>query len=219
MQAIIFRRLRFVLLMLGCYLFSSVIYADTVKDEFSKLLNAVHSMQADFVQTVYDNRGVVVQRASGKMQLQRPGKFRWQIVKPIPQLIIASDHRLWIYDQDLEQVTIRSIKEAAGEAPALLLSHVDTKIEENFKIESMKTRDTAEHWFLLIPKSNDSMFASVRMGFSTQGQIREMQLKDHLGHTTRIQFNNAKINISLAASHFTFKPPANVDVIDETKKR
>lgn len=107
-------------------------------DALSAMLNNVHAMRADFVQTIYDNRNKAIQQSSGHMALSRPGKFRWEVVKPIPQLIIANGSRLWVYDKDLEQVTIRVLQEGAGDAPALLLSHVNTQIGKDFTVSETK---------------------------------------------------------------------------------
>lgn len=175
-------------------------------------------MQADFTQNVNDNRGKVIQKSYGRMAMQRPGKFRWQVTKPIPQLIIANQSRLWIYDPDLEQVTIRSLTRVAGETPALLLSHVDGQLNNDFSIASAPNSSAKMLWFTLTPKKSDSTFATVEMAFLNK-QIQVMRLKDHLGHTTLIQFKNIKTNLNLSASLFTFKAPKNVDVIDETHQK
>lgn len=194
-----------------------IAYAQTSLD-LVHLLDSIHSMQADFIQTVYDNRGKTIQHAYGTMALQRPGKFRWQVKKPVPQLIIANDSRLWVYDPDLEQVTVRSLKQSADEAPALLLSHVDTTIDKDYVVKSLQKNTPHWQWFDLHPRSADNMFASIQLGF-INGQIQEMILKDHLGHTTRVQFENIKLNNPISSKAFVFKAASNVDVIDETRKR
>ncbi len=197
---------------------AAVAYADASSSELSNLLNGVQTLKADFSQTIYDNRGKAIQHAYGQMALQRPGKFRWNVTKPIPQLIIANATRLWIYDSDLEQVTIRSLKGAAGETPALLLSHVNTSIENDFSIQTLPKKSPGWSWFLLTPKKPDNMFASIEMGFLNK-QIHEIRLKDNLGHTTVIQYKNIEANVNLSSSLFTFTPSKKIDVIDETRKK
>lgn len=186
-------------------------------NDLTSLLNGVQSMQANFTQTVYDNHNKAVQKSYGVMAMQRPGKFRWDVKKPIPQLIIANQTKLWIYDPDLEQVTIRSLKKAAGETPALLLSNVGNTLETDFTVTELPAKTSGSRWFKLTPKKADNMFASVQMAF-TNNQINEMDLQDQLGHTTKILYKNIQTNISLAANLFTFKAGSGVDVIDETKK-
>jgi outer membrane lipoprotein carrier protein len=184
--------------------------------DLATLLNSVRTMRADFSQTIVDNHGKAIQQSFGTMALQRPGKFRWEVKKPIPQVIIANQTRIWIYDPDLEQVTIRSLNKTAGESPALLLSNDNAQINNDFSVKSMPAT-AGWNWFSLTPKMADSMFANIQMGFFNN-QIREMHLQDHLGHTTQVKFTSAKTNMVLSANLFQFSPPKNVDVIDETKK-
>lgn len=181
------------------------------------LLNRVSSMKADFTQTIYDNQGRGVQQSFGTLALSRPGKFRWDVKKPMPQLIIANDSRLWIYDPDLEQVTIRSFQAASTDTPALLLSHPDATLDRDYTVTEIHKNHSALTWFSLKPKSPDNVFEDVQLGFG-QGQINEMRLIDHLGHTTQIEFSHIQMNVALAPALFVFKAPnRQVDVIDETK--
>src|SRR3990167_8050791 len=180
-------------------------------EELSSLLGGIKTMRAGFIQTIYDNHGKAVQKSTGSMALERPGKFRWEVKKPIPQMIIANTERLWIYDPDLQQVTIRSLKTEAGEAPALLLSHQNTTLEKNYSIEVIK-QDGSLRWFLLKPRQNDNMFASVKMGFASNNQLQEMVMEDQIGHTTRVKFQQIVMNAALPSSLFVFKAPAGTDV-------
>lgn len=202
------------ILLLMMLLFSLGAYA-TPSEDLKALLNNVKTMQASFNQTIYDNYGKAIQSSQGSMSMERPGKFRWEVKKPIPQVIIANQNKLWIYDPDLEQVTIRKLERATGDAPALLLSHVDAELDKNYAVKADPSKGT--QWFVLIPKNKDSMFEQIKLGFDKQ-QIQEMQLKDHLDHSTNIKFTNIKTNIAVSAALFNFKPPKNTDVIDETKK-
>lgn len=180
------------------------------------LLNGIHTMQANFSQTMVDNKGKTLQTSSGKMALERPGKFRWQVIKPMPQLIVANNDRLWIYDEDLQQVTIRAFKQTAGDAPALFLSHPNADIEKNFVIKALPEKAKLQ-WYSLTAKAADSNFASIQLAFANN-EIKEMHMQDQLGHITHIKFSNAVINADVAETLFTFKKPANADVIDETKQ-
>lgn len=191
-------------------------YANTPSTSLIQLLNNVRSMQADFTQVVSDNRGKAVNKTRGHMALQRPGKFRWDTQQPNKQLIVTNGQKVWIYDPDLEQVSIRYLTKEAGETPALLLSNTNATLENDFRVQ-MLSDDSSLQWFLLTPRDKGSMFEAIRLGFANQ-QIRQMQLQDHLGHVTRIRFDRIVVNATLSPSLFTFRPPANVDVIDETKR-
>lgn len=200
------------ILLLTLLFFSAPLLAISDSETLATLLKNMHSMQADFSQVIINKNGKTLQKSAGRMYLQRPSQFRWEVSSPNRQLIIANGKRLWIYDPDLEQVTIRSLVKAAGETPALLLSDEDLSIGKEFTVTKMK-----DSTFILIPRTEGSMISRLKLGF-VNNQIQEMQLQDHIGHTTNIHFTHAKFNSSLASSLFTFKPPANVDVIDETKR-
>lgn len=206
----------FLNLLLTC-IYLTALAASNPSNDLVALLSSVQTMQANFTQTLYDNHGKVIQESHGSMAMFRPGKFRWQVTKPIPQLVIANDTKLWIYDEDLEQVTIRSLKKATGETPALLLSHANASLDKEFNIKQVNKKNAAWKWYALTPKKADNMFASIEMGFKN-GFMTEMQLKDHLGHTTLIRYKDIQTNLNLSPSLFTFKPPAHVDVINEISK-
>lgn len=196
----------------------SLSYAETPTEKLNLLLKNLRSMKADFTQTLIDNKGKQIHNAKGTMALQRPGQFRWQTQKPSKQVVIANGNRLWIYDPELEQVIIRGLAKQTGETPALLLSDANPGLETDFHVKIEKKASSNVEWFVLTPKDRGSMFASIRMGFVGQ-ELHEMQLKDHLDHTTIILFTRVQANVTLPSSLFSFKPPKNVDIIDETKQR
>jgi outer membrane lipoprotein carrier protein len=202
-------------LVLGCFYLSTT-FADTVSAELINLLNNVRTMQGEFIQTISNNKGKAISQTNGLMALQRPGKFRWDTKQPNKQLIVTNGTKVWIYDPDLDQVTIRFLTKEAGETPALLLSNTNSTLEKDFSVEVLNIKSPLR-WFLLKPKDRGSMFEAIKLGFDNQ-QIKQMQLQDHLGHVTHIQFSHVVINKVLASSLFTFTPPAKVDVIDETHR-
>lgn len=187
---------------------------ESESDELLEVLSPIRSLQADFVQTILDAKGKAVQKSEGKLALLRPGQFRWDVVRPIPQIIIANSNRIWIYDPDLEQVVIRPVAKEIGKTPAFLLSNVNTAINKDFTVRRMQS-PVHWQWFALTPKGKDSMFNVIQLGFMNS-EIKEMRMQDNLGHSTVIQFRHVKQNQTLSASLFKFHVPANVDVIDET---
>jgi outer membrane lipoprotein carrier protein len=186
------------------------VYANVASQQLTTQLENIHTMQAVFNQQVIDKNGKLIQKSTGKMALQRPGKFRWEVTHPLSQLIVTNSSRLWIFDPDLDQVTIRSLSKEAGETPALLLSNRTITLTKDFRV-TMKGSS-----FLLQPKNNDSMFAEIEMNF-VNNEIRDMILRDHLGQTTQIQFSHVVLNKAISSALFVFKIPPHVDVIDETR--
>ena len=198
------------------FIFLTCCYANDASTTLNQLLKNTQSIQANFKETLLDKQGQALQQTNGHLYLQTPGLFRWEADQP-SQLMIANGNRLWIYDKDLEQVTIRAIGHEKGEAPALLLSDAHPALENTFQVSLQEGSAPAIKKFTLVPKDKSSMYQSIELVFSGN-QIQEMRLKDHLGHTTLIQFHNVKTNSKIPASLFKFTQPKNVDVIDETKK-
>lgn len=170
------------------------------------------SMRAQFQQVVTDSRGQKVQEVTGTMQLLRPGMFRWDYQKPYQQEIVGDGTRIWLFDPELNQVTVRNMSQAIGSSPAALLAG-SKEIEKNFVLEDVGVEDKLE-WVLAKPKDKDSGFEQVRLGFSKSG-LERMNLQDSYGNLTSIQFSKLERNPRLNQQSFMFKPPQGADIVGE----
>lgn len=175
-------------------------------------LNGISGMQADFQQLMFDAESNITQESSGNFRLQRPGKFRWDYEQPWQQTIVADGERLWIYDADLEQVTVRRMDDGFADTPATLLSGV-TAVADSYSLANAYRADGIE-WSELQPVTTDGDFQLVRLGFAN-GELQVMDLVDSLGQTTRIIFTNISRPPAFLPSVFTFLPPPGADVISE----
>lgn len=189
----------------------------TAAKRLNKLLSNTKSMTANFTQTTKGSNGGRSSLSakngtfSGKVSLQRPNNFRWNITSPFEQLIVTDGSALWVYDKDLEQVTRQNTDQQLGNTPALLLSGDPNKIADNFKITQPNAK---KNYYVLYPKSSGGNFKSLAVSFNG-GKPIMMVLNDSLGQVTSIKFNNVKLNTSIASSQFKFTPPAGVDVINQ----
>ncbi|MBB71376.1 MAG: outer membrane lipoprotein carrier protein LolA [Legionellales bacterium] len=182
-------------------------------DALTKLLADFNGMTANFQQVISDPNGGALQKASGKMALVRPGKFRWQTLKPNKQLIVTNDEQMWIYDEDLEQATVEKLQLGSG-TPATLLSGDLTQLDKDFTITRVKSDDKGQ-WFQLTPKADESVFQWVKLGF-VNGTVSGMVLLDNIGQQTDVDFTNVKLNPTIPSKQFQFTPPAGVDVVGQT---
>jgi len=170
------------------------------------------SLRAQFEQVVTDNRGQKVQEVSGTMQILRPGKFRWDYRQPYQQEIVGDGTRIWLYDPELNQVTVRNMSQAIGSSPAALLAG-SREVERNFTLQDLKSNDGLE-WVTATPKGQDSGFDQVRLGFGKLG-LERMELHDSYGNLTSIRFSSVETNPGLSEQIFMFKPPAGADIVGE----
>ncbi len=182
-------------------------------DNLKNFIAATHSAQADFTQTVLDKRGKRLQSASGTMQFMRPGKFRWAYQKPHEQLIVGDGAKFWLYDIDLNQVTVKKLDAALGSSPAALLSG-NNDIERGFVIEDIGERDGLD-WLQATPRTQDTSFEKILMAFNAQSDLVIMELYDAFGHKTVLKFSKMKRNPQLSPTLFKFVPPKGADVLGE----
>ncbi|POZ61471.1 outer membrane lipoprotein chaperone LolA [Chromobacterium alticapitis] len=166
------------------------------------------TLSSDFSQTV-TNKGKR-EEASGKLEIARPGKFRWEYTKPYAQLIVGDGKTLWIYDQDLAQVTRKAQGAALGSSPAALLAGSNA-IERDYKLNEAGKQGDIE-WLAASPSKPDNTFSAIRMGFRNN-MLVEMELTDSFGNDTRIRFSQPRQNVALPASRFAFAPPKGMDVV------
>ena len=180
--------------------------------QFKVFVNTTHGARSNFTQSVVGKSGRKPQVSQGTLAFSRPGKFRWAYDKPYDQLIIGDGERLWIYDKDLNQVSIKKLGQALGSSPAALLAG-DNALEKNFVIKDSGSGEGLE-MIEATPKSEDSSFTRVRIGFSNN-LPRVMEVVDNFGQTTTLIFSHFEPNPNLPASLFHFKPPSGTDIITE----
>jgi chaperone LolA len=181
-------------------------------DRLKAFIAGAKTAEADFTQTVADKSGRVTQQASGKMAFARPGKFRWDYRAPYEQVIVGDGSRLWLYDVDLEQVTVKPLGDVIAGTPAALLAG-DNAIEKYFSLKSAGEGGGLE-WLEATPKNKDTTFERIRMGFKGDTLV-EMELFDHFGQRTTLRLSNFARNPVIAPSRFSFTPPQGADIIGE----
>ncbi len=202
-------------LMLAGVLSLSIGSVQAEEDAVSRLnqfVADVSEFQAMFTQTVVDSEGNIIEQADGEFLLSRPGKFRWDYVAPYPQQIVADGQRIWFYDEDLEQITVKSQDETLADTPAGLLSGKSMP-EDAYNIMAVEKNDNLQ-WVELTPKDAESNFQRVQLGFDETG-LQQMLMTDAFDQQTNLQFTEVKINPTLAADRFDFIPPAGVDVVGD----
>ena len=168
--------------------------------------------KARFAQIIVDKNLKQLQQATGTMHFARPGKFRWEYEKPYEQLIVGDGSRLWVYDKDLNQVSVRKIDQALGDSPAALLAG-SNEIEKIYNLTNLGNQEGLD-WVEAVPKSKENAFERIRLGFSQSG-LQAMELRDQFGQATVIKFAEVERNPKLSPELFKFVPPKGADVIRE----
>jgi outer membrane lipoprotein carrier protein len=183
------------------------------RQQFDSFSRGIDGLQANFAQRVYDSKGELKDRSSGIVKLKAPRQFRWETVKPYPQLIVADGDNLWVFDPDLEQVTVRNQSAEENSSPLAVL--IDpTELERQFQVKE-GGRGQGLDWLELTPKKpEEAPFERARLGFGAAGLVR-MDLYDGLGQRTVLGFSAWKRNPAFAADTFSFTVPKGVDLVGE----
>jgi chaperone LolA len=194
------------------------------RERVERFLGGLQGLEARFSQTLMDRTGQIVDESGGRLSIRRPNRFRWDYREPHSQLIVADGTRIWLYDADLEQVTVRALDDTLSATPAMLLGG-EGNLEDNFTVTQVSHEtvpDSAQRghsgallqWVRMEPKRGDTDFKWVRLGF--QGEtLRFMELADKLGQTTRLEFSELERNPPQDPSRFTFTIPPGADVIGD----
>lgn len=190
------------------------VIADGISD-LNAFVNNVSSMSSEFSQVVLDKKGLKLQDVEGVMLFKRPNKFRWDYLKPYQNQIISDGDRLFMYDQDLRQVSINPIAKVAGSTPLLIIA--GRNIEKYFTLRNIEDQVANEmnqniKWVEAVPKEEGAGFSKVILGL-TENKLSVMKIVDAFEHTTTISFKNAKYNVTLVDNDFLFKLPTGVDVV------
>ena len=173
-------------------------------------LSGLDTVSSQFEQRLFDEHRNLLEQATGTVLIDRPGRFRFDYTDP-PQLIVGDGARIWIYDPELAQVTVRDVDAALGSTPAVLLA-TDRPVEEVFRVEALDAGGSVDA-FVLEPKAEDASFTSIRLAFAG-GELRRMEFVDQFGQTTLLRFHGIRRQPEFPPDAFTFTPPAGVDVVD-----
>lgn len=180
--------------------------------KLERMLAATRTVRARFEQVLLDADLETVKETHGEFALERPNKFRWDYAAPAAQTIVSDGKKLWIYDPELAQVTVKPLDGTLARSPAALLGGAG-KLAENFTVTDLGV-DGGLHWLALTPKVDDAEFERVRIGLGDRF-VEVMELKDAFGQTTRILLKQGELNAKLDPKLFRFTPPPGADVAGE----
>lgn len=193
-------------------LFAADVSADTARSQLDAFSKNLRSLCANFEQKVSEANNHTGKTSRGQMALKAPRQFRWDVSEPYKQQIVADGEKVWIYDPDLEQVTVRSQGTEEAHSPLTVLTDL-SQLDRDFS-----TSEQGEHdgltWLRLKSKDKDPQFEYADLGFDANG-LQRMKFEDALGNNTEIRFSNWQRNPKLADGEFKFTPPKGADVVGD----
>ena len=199
--------------LLGLALFAGSAMAGA-RDELTRFTTGLKGLEGQFSQQVFDANGRTKENSSGKVAVSAPRLFRWEYVKPFEQVIVADGQKVWVYEPDLQQATVKTQGEEERNSPLVALFE-PARLDRQFDVSEEAMASDGLQWLTLTPKVDaEASFQVARLGFNAQGLAR-MQVTDLVGQKTEVRFQGWKRNPSFAANTFRFTPAAGVDVVGE----
>ena len=199
---------------LGVIAFAPLLVHAAALDQFKSFVASTKAAKGEFTQQqvkMIDGTAKISNLSSGSFSFARPGKFIWTYQKPYEQLLQADGDKLYIYDKDLNQVTIKKLGNALGSSPAAILFG-SNDLEKNFTLKEAGTKDGME-WLEATPKAKDSTFDQIGIGLRN-GVPQAMELRDSFGQVSLLTFKKFEKNPPLPANGFKFVVPKGADVFN-----
>jgi outer membrane lipoprotein carrier protein len=187
-------------------------FAGNSEESLQTQLNSNQQMSGRFTQVISSERSSKTQSSTGEFWLKKPSKFRWHYSTPYIQKIISNGEKIWVYDEDLEQVTVKKSTQSINSTPlAIILG--SASIDKHFNAATLELKDDLE-WMRLTPKNESSGFDYIDIGFKN-GLLSRMLLQDSFGQITRLQFTDVEVQADIDDDDFDFEIPDGTDIFEE----
>lgn len=193
-------------------LISSSVSAKSAREMLEQFLQTTKTMQSTFEQRLFDQRNILLQESSGRFSLKRPGRFYWDYKQPYEQKIISNGKKIWLFDSELDQVTVKAYDQLLAGAPVILLGQ-NKRLDQEFHVEDQGLKNKL-YWVKLTPLKKDGDYSSIEVGMLND-KIHRMIFVDSFEQTTVISFKNIHTNKSIQDRFFDFQPPEGVDVVGD----
>ncbi|MCW0405246.1 outer membrane lipoprotein chaperone LolA [Xanthomonas sacchari] len=184
------------------------------REDLTAFTRGLKGLDGQFAQKVYDGKGTLKESSSGRVALSAPRLFRWEYRKPYTQLIVADGSKVWVYDPDLKQATVRA--QGSEEQNSPLTALIDPgRLDRQYDVSEEAVARDGLQWLTMTPKvDTEASFQMAKLGFDRNGLVR-MEVVDPVGQRTDISFSDWKRNPAFAAGTFRYVPDKDVDVVGD----
>ena len=204
--------IRYVIKIVMMLLITTSVSAETARQMLESFLQKTTTMQSRFEQRLFDHKNILLQESTGDFRLKRPGRFLWDYKTPYAQQIVSNGKKIWIYDSELEQVTVKDYNQLLAGVPVILFDQ-KSDLDVDFKVEDQGLKNKF-YWVRLVPVKKEGDYKEIQVAMADK-KIQRMIFVDGFDQTTVISFKNIQINSPISDSQFNFEPPQGTDVVGD----
>ena len=192
---------------------STLVYAQSpaAEQQLEAFASNLTSFSSNFSQQIRSPNGILDEPETGRFQLLRPNLFRWDYHGQYPQQIIADGQQVWIYDLELEQVSVKPQAQSVAESPALVLLQPQN-LAQHFIVTELGEDGNGAGLLALTPRVKNASFDRILISLSNN-LPQLLILEDGFGQRTEISFTQQQINPEIEIEQFRFSAPEGTDVI------
>lgn len=205
---------KLLILSLGLWsLLAGAVLPEQAATALQHYLQSIHTLEAKFTQTTHDASQRLLEQTQGFVKLRKPHHLFWQVTAPYPQQLVTNGVKLWLYEPELQQVTIQPYEHYQKQAPLFFLLDKDPKLLSTHFTVTVHSKNN-EQTFTLYPKDEHVAYRLATLHVIEQ-KLSKIIILDYFDQTTTVTFTQVKINPPLAPEQFEFIPPKGIDVIEQ----
>lgn len=171
----------------------------------------IDTVRADFVQESHFAGFSAAKRFAGTLDIARPDRMRWDYRDGSNQQIYVNGRQVTLYAPDSRQAMVSTLSPASDrQIPIQLLADV-TRITDLYEVGPT---EEAGMWMLRPKEPHPQAPERIEMGIDPKTRLIDVVVL-HLpgGNSSRITFDNQRVNAEIDPSRFRFEAPEGVHVV------
>jgi outer membrane lipoprotein carrier protein len=191
--------------------------ADEIVGKVQSFYQDTKKLSADFRQEFTNVTFGRTSKSDGKVYIAKPGKMRWDYVKPEKKYFISDGTTLWVYEEEAKQAFEKSLKEEIlPVAVTFLYGKGDLRAEFTPALDPGKYGGADDLCIKLTPKKPEAQYKQLWLVVDPRDfHVKESVILEATDNVNHFTFLNVKQNADakFEDKHFKFVPPAGVKVL------
>jgi outer membrane lipoprotein carrier protein len=197
-----------IIIYLACSpLIAAELGSEELVERLQQWLDGTHDLQGKFEQTMISGALGTGLVESGRLYIERPGRMRWDYLKPERKIALLDAGKTTLYLEAEEEIILGRLDEASELLPELLTG--EGRIADRFSASVV-----GANRLRLAPLGEAEPFEEVLLLLRPpEFAIEAAEVLDAAGNRMEYRFSALRRNKGLARATFLFEPPAGTSVL------